>query len=143
MSDRALGGAGLVLSALYIWQATRIQESFISDPVGPKGFPFIIGAVLAIASLFVILRPDPAARWPGSAKLLEILLAVGVMVAYGKLLPELGFVFSTLLASAYFSWRLGARPVEAGAAGVVISVGIYAVFHLALGLTLAVGPMGF
>ena len=38
MSDRILGGAGLALSAFYIWQATRIQESFMSDPVGPKGF---------------------------------------------------------------------------------------------------------
>lgn len=143
MSDRALGGAGLALSAFYIWQATRIQESFISDPVGPKGFPFIIGAALAVASLVVILRPDPAAQWPAPAKLLEILLAAGVMVAYGMLLPELGFVIATLLAAAYFSWRLGARPVEAGAAGVAISLGIYAVFHLALGLTLAEGPLGF
>ena len=142
MSDRILGGAGLALSAFYIWQATRIQESFMSDPVGPKGFPFIIGAALAIASLAIILRPDPAAHWPAAGKLLEILVAAAVMVAYGLALEDLGFVPATILASAYFSWRLGARPLEAAAAGVAISVGIYAVFHLALGLNLAVGPLG-
>ena len=46
MSDRIFGGIGLLLAAFYIWQATLIQDSFISDPLGPKAFPIIIGVVL-------------------------------------------------------------------------------------------------
>jgi hypothetical protein len=47
MGDRALGGFGLALAAFFSWQATQIEESFISDPVGPKIFPMIIGGVFA------------------------------------------------------------------------------------------------
>jgi len=41
------------------------------------------------------------------------------------------------------SWRLGSAPVWAAVSGVGISVGIYVVFHLVLGLSLAKGPLGF
>jgi putative tricarboxylic transport membrane protein len=143
MGDRALGGVGLVLAALYIWQTTVIQESFISDPVGPKGFPLIIGGLLALASLAVVLRPDAAPQWPQLGRLLEIAVAVAVFVAYAMFLPGLGFVAATTLASAYLAWRLGAAPLPAVLAGVAIAVGIYVVFHLVLGLTLAKGPLGF
>lgn len=143
MSDRALGGTGLAIAALYAWQTATIEESFLSDPVGPKGFPYIIAALLALASLAIIIRPDASPRWPGLARLTEIAVAVMAMVAYGIMLPLAGFVPATMVAAGYFSWRLGARPVEAALAGVTISVGIYLVFHLALGLTLARGPLGF
>lgn len=143
MGDRALGGFGLVLAALFVWQASVIQESFMSDPVGPKGFPFIIGALLAVASLVILLRPDPAPKWPELRGLIEIAIATLVLVAYASLLPDLGFVIATAFTAAYFSWRLGATPISAAVAGVAIALGIYVVFHLLLGLNLAKGPLGF
>jgi putative tricarboxylic transport membrane protein len=143
MGDRMLGGVGLALAALYLWQTTQIEESFISDPVGPKGFPFIIGALMGLSSLAILVRPDAPPRWPAAGRLLEIAIAVLVFVLYAQLLPVLGFVIATALGSAYFSWRLGAAPLAAAIAGVSIAVGIYAVFHLALGLNLAKGPLGF
>ncbi|MDE3079727.1 MAG: tripartite tricarboxylate transporter TctB family protein [Paracoccaceae bacterium] len=143
MGDRALGSVGLGLAAAYVWQASRIQESFISDPIGPKGFPFIIGGLLALTSLAVLLRPDPPPHWPRPARLLELVAAVAVMVAYALFLPDAGFVIATAIASAYFSWRLGASAMQAALAGVAIAGGIYLVFHLALGLNLAKGPLGF
>lgn len=143
MSDRILGFVGLLLSAFYIWQATLIETSFISDPVGAKTFPIIIGVVLAIASLAIILMPDAEPHWPNFGRLFEIAMATAVMFAYTYALEILGFVISTVLASAYIAWRLGAKPVQSALAGVGISVGIYAVFHLILGLSLAKGPLGF
>ncbi|WP_026380643.1 tripartite tricarboxylate transporter TctB family protein [Afifella pfennigii] len=142
MSDRVLGGCGLLLAFFYIWQATQIRVSFISDPLGPKSFPIIIGAMLGLASLYMILRPDPEPVWPRFARLFEIAVAVAVLAAYAMLLPELGFVISTALAAAFLSWRLGAGPIAAPVAGIGISLGIYAVFHLILGLSLARGPLG-
>ena len=142
MSDRVLGGVGIALAAFFIWQATQIQTSFISDPVGAKTFPIIIAAALAIASLFMILRPDAPVVWPQAGRLFEIGVAVAVLFAYSIALPEIGFVISTAVASAFLSWRLGTAPVWAAVAGVVISLGLYAVFHLILGLSLARGPLG-
>jgi len=143
MSDRIFGVIGLLLAAFYAWQATLIQESFIQDPVGPKAFPILIAAVLAVSSLVFVMKPDPAPDWPAAGRLFEIAVSVAVMIAYSLALPEAGFVVSTAVAAAFLSWRLGAQPVFALIAGVAIAVGIYAIFHLILGLSLSEGPWGF
>ena len=143
MSDRIMGGVGLLLAAFFIWQATLIQESFISDPVGPKIFPIIIGGLVALSSLTILFRPDDEPEWPEFNRLFEVGLTVAVMIAYAYALPIAGFVLSTAVAAAYLSWRLGTPPVKAAIAGIVIAVGIYVVFHLILGLSLARGPWGF
>ena len=143
MSDRVFGGIGLLLAAFYIWQATQIQESFISDALGPKAFPVIVGVVLGLASVWFLIKPDPAPDWPTFGTLAEIGVAVLVMAAYALALPELGFVIATAIAAGYLTWRLGTRPLQSLVAGVATSVGIYVVFRLILGLSLARGPLGF
>ncbi len=143
ISDRMLGATCVALAAFFIWGATRIELSFISDPVGPRVFPIIIAIVVGLCGLYILLRPDPEPEWPALPRLLEIGAAVLVLAAYANVLPEIGFVFSTAICAAYLSWRLGSRPVEAGLAGAGISIAIYVVFHLILGLSLAKGPLGF
>jgi putative tricarboxylic transport membrane protein len=143
MSDRIFGSVGLALAIFFVWQATLIEESFISDQVGPKTFPVVIGVVLGLASLYCLLRPDPPPTWPRLGRLAEIALAVLVMVAYAIALPEVGFVIATAVAAAYLGWRLGTAPLAAIISGVLTSAGIYVVFRLILGLSLARGPLGF
>lgn len=143
MSDRIFGAVGVVLSIFYIWQATLIQESPFSDIVGPKIFPIIVGAVLGLSALYFLFRPDSDPHWPAAARLFEIAMAVAAMVAYALILPKAGFVIATALASAYLTWRLGTRPLQSVLVGILVSGGIYAVFHLILGLSLARGPFGF
>ncbi|GIL03474.1 MAG: membrane protein [Alphaproteobacteria bacterium] len=143
ISDRTFGIAGLLLAALIFWRASIIEESFIQDPLGPKAFPYVIATVLALASAFIVARPDPEPDWPRLGRVIEILFAVAVMVAYAQLLPVAGFVAATSVAAAYLCWRLSTPPVWALVAGITIAVGIYVVFHLILGLSLARGPWGF
>ncbi|EKF43864.1 tripartite tricarboxylate transporter TctB family protein [Nitratireductor indicus] len=143
MSDRIFGVFGLLLAGFYLWQASVIELSFISDPFGPRAFPYIIGVVLAIASAVVLWKPDTEPEWPAFSRLFEIGIAAAVMIAYAMFLKDYGFVACTTVAAAYLSWRLGARPVSAAIAGVAIAVGIYVIFHLVLGLSLARGPWGF
>ncbi len=50
---------------------------------------------------------------------------------------------STAVASAFLVWRLGGTTRQSLIGGVVISVGIYALFQHVLGLNLAKGPWGF
>jgi len=142
-SDRVLGAVCLALGAAFIWGATGIETGFIVDPLGPQTFPIIIGSVLMIASAYVLLRPDPEPHWPIRGGALEIVGAVVVLIAYALTLEHVGFVMSTAVAAALLSWRLGSPPVWAAVSGVGISVGIYAVFHMVLGLSLAKGPLGF
>lgn len=143
MSDRIFGVVGLVLAFGYAWAALIIEESFLSDAVGPKAFPLIIAGVLALSSLAIIAKPDTAPDWPTLGRLMEVAMSVLVMILYAIMLPELGFVFATALAATYLTWRLGSTPVSSVIAGSLTSVGIYVIFHLVLGLSLAKGPLGF
>lgn len=143
MSDRIFGAIGLILSLFFIWQATRIELSFISDPVGPRTFPIIICVMMALASAVVVLVPDPEPLWPGARSLLEIGVSVVVLFLYASLLPVVGFVTATAFAAAYLTWRLGSTPVQSAIIGIGTSIGIFVVFKLILGLSLAEGPFGF
>ncbi|MCB1516372.1 MAG: tripartite tricarboxylate transporter TctB family protein [Hyphomicrobiaceae bacterium] len=143
MSDRIFGVVGILLSALFIWRATVIQESFMSDAVGPKTFPIIIGTILGLASLYFIARPDAEPVWPRFTGLIEIFMAIVVLIAYAIALPELGFAITTAIATAYLSWRLGSPAWQALLAGLLTSGGLYLVFRVILGLSLARGPFGF
>lgn len=143
MSDRILGLIGLIVAAVYAYSATLIEESFITDPVGPKTFPIIVAAVFALCSLFFILRPDPEPHWSGLRSLFDVALAAGVMFAYAALLPELGFLIATFAATLYLAYRLGATPLETLAIAAGTSIGLYVVFRVILGLSLAHGPLGF
>ncbi|WP_163847387.1 tripartite tricarboxylate transporter TctB family protein [Pseudooceanicola aestuarii] len=143
MSDRIFGAFGLLLAIFFAWATLQIEESFLSDAVGPKTFPLIIATILGLASVAIILRPDADPRWPATARLLEIAAAVVVMILYAQFLPEVGFVLATAVAAAYLTWRLGTGPLQSLLVGVCTSVGIYVIFHLILGLSLARGPWGF
>ncbi|MEE4014997.1 tripartite tricarboxylate transporter TctB family protein [Roseibium sp. FZY0029] len=143
MSDRIFGAVGLFLALGYAWAALVIEESFLSDAVGPKAFPLIIAAVLGLASVAIFLKPDTAPEWPSLPRLLEVAMAVLAMILYALLLPEAGFILATAVAAAYLTWRLGSSPIGSIVTGCLTSVGIYAVFHLVLGLSLAKGPFGF
>ena len=58
MSDRIFGAVGILIAALFAYSSLIIEESFLSDAVGPKAFPLIIAAILAISSLSIMLKPD-------------------------------------------------------------------------------------
>lgn len=142
-SDRLFGAICLVIGAAFIWGAASIETGFIVDPLGPSSFPIIIGGLLMVSAVIMILRPDPEPEWPSAVGLGEIGLAIAALVAYALLLKPIGFVPATTLAAAALGWRLGARPFWAIIGGAGIAVGIYVIFHLVLGLSLAKGPLGF
>ena len=76
-------------------------------------------------------------------RLAEIGFALLVMFGYAQVLPVLGFVFATVIITAYLTWRLGAGPLTAILNGVGTSVGLFVLFELIFGLSLADGPLGF
>lgn len=143
MSDRVFGVFGILLAIGFAISALAIEESFLSDAVGPKAFPLIIAAILGLSSAVIALRPDVEPHWPALPRLVEIGAAVVVMALYAEFLPVVGFVLATAVAAAYLAWRLGSVPLEALFVGIGTSGGIYVIFHLLLGLSLARGPWGF
>jgi putative tricarboxylic transport membrane protein len=98
---------------------------------------------MGISGLVMMFKPDAEPHWPTMVKLAELAATVGVFVAYAQILPIAGFVLSTIVATAFLVWRLGGTTRQSIIGGVVIAVGIYALFQHVLGLNLAKGPWGF
>ncbi|GAA6202787.1 tripartite tricarboxylate transporter TctB family protein [Aquicoccus sp. SU-CL01552] len=143
MSDRIFGIFGIFLAIGFAVSALYIEESFLSDAVGPKAFPIIVAVVLGLSSAVIALRPDAGPQWPALGRLVEIGAVVVVLILYAELLPVAGFVLATAFAATYLAWRLGSSVIESVLTGIGTSVGIYVIFHLVLGLSLARGPWGF
>jgi len=143
MSDRIFGVIAFAVSCFYIWAATIIPDSFISDAIGPRTFAYIIGAIGIICSIVFIFRPDADPEWPTLKKIAELGAAVLALSVYTFLLPLIGFLFSTAMATAYLTWRLGSNFKSSLIIGIATSGGIYIVFKLILGLSLAKSPLGF
>lgn len=57
--DRVFGAFMIVVALGYILSASSIQTSFMSDPVGPRIFPYMIAGVVILCSLVMVLKPDP------------------------------------------------------------------------------------
>jgi|TARA_B110000211_G_scaffold220663_1_gene267512 putative tricarboxylic transport membrane protein len=143
MNDRVFGVFTLLLSVFYIFSAYIVEESFISDHIGPKIYPYIVSFFLITSSLFLVFKPDIKPIWPKFNKIIEIFMTALILIMYAVFLPVIGFVFSTFFASSFISWRLGAKLTSAFIAGLVISVTIFILFRKVLGLSLATGPLGF
>ncbi|WP_187429062.1 hypothetical protein ROLI_004610 [Roseobacter fucihabitans] len=142
-SDRIFGLVTLFVALAYIASATQIQTSFLSDPVGPKAFPMLIGAVAAVCALVMIFKPDPDPDWPVARTWGGLAIAVIVLVCYAYALKPLGFVIPTALAAGILSYQISPRAGAAVASGLGLSVGLFILFKFALGLGLVAFPKGW
>ena len=133
----------MIVALAYIAGATQIQASFLSDPVGSKTFPILIGGVAALCGLVIFAKPDPDPDWPEMNGWLRLALASAVMVGYAYALKPLGFVPTTAIAAAALAYMIAPRPVAAVLTGASLSGGLFVIFKFVLGLGLKPWPAGF
>ena len=141
-SDRVFGLVVAVIALAYIASAFQIQTSFLSDPVGPKAFPIMIGAIGALSAMFLVFRPDPEPQWPAARTFGALAIAVIVLVLYAYALRPLGFLMPTAIAAAILSYQISPRPKYAAMVGIGLSAGLFVIFRFALGLGLVPFPRG-
>lgn len=140
LGDRIFGLVMIVVAQGFILGATRVQTSFMSDPVGPRLFPYMIGGVAIVCALSMVLRPDPDADWPGLGMAAKLAFACAVMFAYAALIRPWGFIMPTMVAAGVLSWLISPRPVPAALTGAGFGVGLYVLFRHVLGLGLVAWP---
>ena len=139
-SDRIFGLVMAIVALAYIASATQIQTSFLSDPVGPKTFPIIVGVVCAISAIFMVLKPDPEPDWPMLRTFGAIVIAVLVLVAYAYALKPLGFLLPTAVAAGVLSFQISPKTKTAILSGLGLSIGLFLIFKYALDLGLVPFP---
>lgn len=142
-SDRVFGLVVILGALAFIAGAFQIQTSFLSDPVGAKTFPILVGGVAVLCGLAMVLRPDDEPSWPTLSTLGSIALAGVVMVAYAYALKPGGFLIPTAICAAILSYQISPRALPAAATGVGLSFGLYVIFKFVLGLGLQALPKAF
>lgn len=140
--DRIFGSVMIVVALGYILSASGIQTSFMSDPVGPRIFPYMIATVVILSALVMLLRPDPDQDWPAGPMVAQLGLALVVLVAYAYAITPLGFLIPTAIASGILSWQIGGHPMRAALSGLGLAVGLFVLFRVILGLGLKGLPAG-
>ena len=139
-ADRIFGLVLMAVALGYLYSATSIQTSFLSDPVGPRVFPYLIGGFVVIGSAFLIIKPDANADWPGIGTLVQLAIALAVLLGYASAVRPLGFVIPTAIAAGVLSYQINPKPVTAALTGVGLSVGLFVLFKIVLGLSLVGFP---
>ena len=110
-SDRVFGLVVILGALAYIVSASQLQTSFLSDPMGSKTFPYILGGVAVICGIIMVVRPDEEPEWPGPMVLVKLALSVIVMVAYAYALKPLGFLLPTAVAAGILSYLIAGRAL--------------------------------
>ena len=140
MSDRIFGLVVILVALVYIASALQIQASFLSDPVGSKTFPILVASIAVICGGVMVLRPDEEPDWPEGWTLVSIFICVLLLIGYSYALKPLGFILSTAVAAGVISYQIAPRPLFALISGIGLSIGLFVLFKLILGLGLTAFP---
>lgn len=139
MTDRITGLLILLLALGYGLEASRMQVGFLSDPLGPRPFPYIIALLVGLSALWLLFKPDPEPTWPPPRFWPVLGLVLLSLVAYAYLVVPLGFVLTTTLEMTLLSVLFGARWWQGLSGALAFTLVVYFLFTEGLGVTL---PMG-
>lgn len=142
MTDRLLGSLLVLVGVAAIAIAGSWDVRFLGDPVGPRGFPLLAGALLAATGGVIALRPGSEPVWPAASRLAAIGLAVAGLVGYGLALRPVGFVPATAAALAGGAVLFGASPLRALIVGILGAVAMWVLIDRALDIPLPPGLLG-
>ena len=151
MSQLGLAALLAVIGAYTVYDASTLEVGF-GDPVGPRLFPYAIGAALLLLSVLLVIAtfrgdvPEPDggedvdltqnADWVTVTKL------VAVFVFTIATVNLLGWALSGAVLFAGSAKFLGSRtPVRDVLVGLALSVGSWYAFYVGLGIPLTPGVL--
>jgi putative tricarboxylic transport membrane protein len=149
MAQLGLAALLVVVGAYTLYDATTLRVGF-GDPIGPRLFPYVIGAVTVVLGLLLVaatLRGDVPEGEGGEdvdlrqpADWVTVLELVGVLLFTVLTISFLGWAVSGALLFVGAAWSLGSRTlVRDVIVGLVMSVSSWYFFHEGLGVILPAG----
>lgn len=153
MISLILSAFSAVLCASYFCATTQLPEPFLGDPLGPRAFPYMLTAGLAICTVLLAIegirsvrsgRAADVARDPNTDLKLTALV-VGWIFVYFLLFKPLGFIVATALFLAIaLSFANRGKWLTNCLVSVLLPVVIFALMRGVLQLPLPTGiiPLG-
>lgn len=131
--------AALVFAALMAWFGWGLQAPFSYEPVGPRAFPMLLAAIIALCGAWLAFKgrgqaePNP----PGANG--RIALMVVYCFLYALLFETLGFIVATTAMTILVGRLFGGAWVKVAVGGVVMSILFFLLFDRALDVVLPLG----
>jgi len=142
-SDRLLGAA-CVAAAIAMAVAARGYVAPISyEPVGPRAFPLLLAALIALAGAWLVLKPSAHSAAVAPGRLGALAGCMAAVLAYALLFQTLGFTIATALMAVPVGLAFGGRWSAALAGGAGLGLGLYLAFDKLLDVVLPTGLLSF
>lgn len=140
MADRIFAGVLLLVALGYTYIAfTVIKAPFQYDPVGPEGWPRLLGIVAIICAGLIVARPEIPKLNLTRATLVRLAVLVALLFAYAAVYEPVGFPLSTWAFCSALSLFLGATRGKALVFGAASGILGYAICTMLLDLNLPAG----
>ena len=144
-ADAVCGLIALAFGAAFAFEAQRINDPG-ADVIGPGAFPFLLGLIIAACGAALCVMALHGARHtderPAQARWLVLGAALALLGVYTHSLTAFGFLLATTLFVAVCLALLGKRGlVRLSLAGLAVSIAVFVLFGLVLGVDLPKGRL--
>ena len=157
MIDPVLGGVILLFGAGVLLAAAQLHAGTATDPLGPRGFPTLIGIGLLGSGLTLLATSILSLRSrahedheadedsaedenDGRALRTRLVMSCAVIIAYVLVLPIAGFLLSTpAFVAAMIVLQGGASRLAFVTAVIAFPIVVYLLFAVLLGISLPTG----
>lgn len=142
--QRAFALLLLAVCAALAVMAWPYQAAFSYEPVGPRAFPLLMLALMAIGLLYLAFRPTPIVRKDDEPELdrqtlSKIGLCVVLLLFFASTFESLGFVLSSIAVGIPMARLYGGRWLPSVVIIVAMSIALYWLFDRVMDVPLPLG----
>lgn len=139
MSDRILGGVSVAVAASMAWFARSYAAPISYEPVGPRAFPLLLAALMAIVGAWLLIRPTLRGNALQGVRLKSLALSALAILVYAGLFQLLGFPLATALMAVPVGMAFGGGWPQSLAGGIGLGLGLFLLFDKLLDVVLPTG----
>lgn len=143
MSDRILGAVCVVVAACMAWAAQDYVPAFSYEPVGPRAFPRLLAALMAIGGAWLVLKPSLVGNPLQGTPVKLIGLSAATVFVYALLFQVLGFPLATAVMAVPVGIAFGGNWKQSLVGGIGLGLGFYLLFDKMLDVVLPTGILSF
>lgn len=120
------------------------QAAFSYEPVGPRAYPLLMLGLMALALLYLAIRPTPIVRKDDEpeldrATLIKIGLCTALLLVFAATFESLGFILSSALIGIPMARLYGGRWLPSAVIVGLMSIALYLLFDRAMDVPLPLG----
>lgn len=139
MSERIFAAIWLVVCLVLAYIGWGIQPEFSYEPVGPRAYPLLLLALMAICTIPLLLKKGEPVDWPPLPVLLRIGFMLLLLLVYALVFEMLGFMLATALLTVGLGRLFGGSWKQCLMCAVPMGVGFFYFFDRLLDVPLPLG----